>query len=320
MMRLTLASVVVPAVAASNPHPTGKTQINDQDLIDRYNSVNGASWVAGANDFFKDMTFDDARLLLGTALSHIVEHVNSTLPFVYYDLLSDPPAEFDARTQWPTLMHPIRNQERCGSCWAFSASEALSDRVAIASGRPSPVLSPEDMVSCDKSDMGCSGGMLDKAWAYLKNTGIVTDKCFPYGAGGGDAPACVSACVDGEPFHKQKASSVFSIHGVENMQKEMAAHGPVQVAFNVYKSFMSYKSGVYTKHVWELLPEGGHAVKAVGWGAEDGSEYWLIANSWDTTWGLDGYFKIKRGVDECGIETRGPPYAGLPLLTTSVVV
>jgi len=319
MVRLTLASVFVPAVAASYPHPTGKTHINDQDLIDTYNSVNGATWVAGANDYFKGMTFDDARGLLGTALSHIMEH-NNTLPSEYYALLSDPPAEFDARKQWPALMHPIRNQERCGSCWAFSAAETLSDRVAIASGKPSPVLSPEDMVSCDKSDMGCSGGMLNTAWEYLKNTGIVTDKCFPYGAGGGDAPACISACVDGEPFRKQKASSASAINGVGNMQKEMAANGPVQVAFNVYKSFMSYKSGVYTKHIWELLPEGGHAVKAVGWGVEEGTEYWLIANSWDTTWGLDGYFKIKRGVDECGIETRGPPYAGLPLLATSVVV
>jgi len=75
---------------------------------------------------------------------------------------------------------------------------------------------------------------------------------------------------------------------------------------------MSYKSGVYTKHFWELLPEGGHAVKIVGWGTDSGTAYWLVANSWGTTWGLDGFFKIKRGTNECGIEQSGPPYAGLP--------
>merc|ERR1711862_982588 len=82
------------------------------------------------------------------------------------------PDEFDARTKWPGLIHPIRDQQQCGSCWAFSASEVLSDRVAIASKKKSPVLSAEDMVSCDKHDMGCSGGMLPSAWSYMENTGL----------------------------------------------------------------------------------------------------------------------------------------------------
>merc|ERR1712078_454702 len=124
--------------------------------------------------------------------------------------------------------------------------------------------------------------MLPAAWKYIKDTGLLTDTCFPYGAGGGN--------------------------------------GPIQVAFKVYKSFMSYKTGVYSKHIWELVPEGGHAVKVVGWGTEDGTDYWLVANSWDTTWGDEGFFKIKRGNNECGIETMGPPYAGLPAKGATVVV
>merc|ERR1712048_1117296 len=181
-----------------------------------------------------------------------------------------------------------------------------------ATKKASPVLSPEDMVSCDKVDMGCRGGQLPAAWNYLKDTGIVTDSCFPYTAGNGTAPACASKCVDSELFTRSKASSAYSITGVENMQKEIMTNGPIQVAFKVYKSFMSYKSGAYSKHFYELIPEGGHAVKIVGWGTESGTDYWLVANSWDTTWGLDGLFKIKRGGDQCGIETMGPPYAGLP--------
>ena len=66
------------------------------------------------------------------------------------------------------------------------------------------------------------------------------------------------------------------------------------------------------KKFYELLPEGGHAVKIVGWGTEDGTDYWLVANSWNTSWGLEGFFKIARGGDQCGIETMGPPYAGMP--------
>merc|ERR1711920_502291 len=126
-----------------------------------------------------------------------------------------------------------------------------------------------------KTDMGCRGGQLPAAWNYLKDTGIVTDSCFPYTAGNGTAPTCASKCV-------------------ENMQKEIMTNGPIQVAFKVYKSFMSYKSGVYSKHIYELIPEGGHAVKIVGWGKDDGQDYWLVANSWNTSWGIDGFFKIAR--------------------------
>jgi len=223
-------------------------------------------------------------------------------------------------TQWSGLIHPIMDQQKCGSCWAFSAAEVLSDRVAIATKKASPALSPEDMVSCDTGDMGCKGGRLQNAWSYLKNTGIVTATCFPYGAGSGTAPACPTKCADSESFTKQKASSVFAINGVTNMQKEISTNGPIQVAFMVYKSFMSYKSGVYSKHFWELLPEGGHAVKIIGWGTDSGTDYWLVANSWGTTWGLEGFFKIKRGSNACGIETNGPPYAGLPATSSDAVV
>jgi cathepsin B len=308
------------------PHVNGNTQINDENLIAYYNSMNGASWVAGYNDFFSGMTFNDARATLGTALSHISEHLNHTLPDSVYAALGDDtiPVDFDARTKWRGLIHPIRDQQQCGSCWAFSAAEVLSDRVAIATGKESPSLSPEDMVSCDKNDMGCKGGILNRAWEYLAETGIVTESCFPYTAGDGNAPTCATKCVDGETFKKTKAQQIYAINGVTNMQKEIMTNGPIQVAFMVYKSFMSYKSGVYQKHFYELLPEGGHAVKIVGWGKESGREgstdYWLVANSWGPGWGLDGFFKIKRGSDHCGIESRGPPYAGMPAVSGSSVL
>merc|ERR1719160_540542 len=193
--------------------------VNDQDLIDQYNAANDAGWVAGANDFFNGMTFDDARPILGTALEHISQHLNNTLPQSVYDAMGDAPAEFDARTQWKGLIHPIRNQQHCGSCWAFSAAEVLSDRVAIATKKPSPVLSAEDMVSCDKGDMGCQGGQLPMAWDYLKESGIVSDKCLPYSAGTGQAPSCPDKCADSETWasSKVKAKTAYAINGVTNM-------------------------------------------------------------------------------------------------------
>merc|ERR1711920_77710 len=223
----------------------------------------GATWVAEVQEGFEGLTVEDARALLGTRLSHISKHLNSTRPDSFYDsiLAGGVPDDFDSRTQWPGLIHPIRDQQRCGSCWAFSASEVLSDRFAIATKKASPVLSPEDMVSCDKGDMGCKGGQLPNAWKYLKSTGIVSDTCFPYAAGSGQAPACPSKCADAETWSqsKVKASTAYAINGVTNMQKDIMTNGPIQVAFKVYKSFMSYKTGVYQKHWYEVLPEGGHA-------------------------------------------------------------
>ncbi|WP_411023072.1 C1 family peptidase, partial [Salmonella sp. s51228] len=68
----------------------------------------------------------------------------------------------------------------------------------------------------------------------------------------------------------------------------------------VYADFPSYKSGVYQQHSDKQL--GGHAVKIIGWGVENSVPYWLVANSWNPDWGDNGYFKIIRGRDECGIE------------------
>lgn len=309
-------TMVTPCVGQ---HATGATLVNDPEHIKRLNSVDGSTWSAAANEFFNDLTFDDARIVLGTDLGHISNHLHEVLAdSVYAEIANDSiPSSFDSTTQWAGLIHPIRNQERCGSCWAFSASEVLSDRFAIATKKPSPVLSPEDMVSCDTHDMGCSGGQLPNAWKYLQDTGIVTDKCFPYEAGSGKAPSCPNKCEDAENWSqsKVKASSAYAINGVTNMQKEIMTNGPIQVAFKVYKSFMSYKTGVYQKHWYEVVPEGGHAVKIVGWGTDNAVDYWKVANSWDTTWGEDGYFRILRGKDQCGMETLGPPYAGMPLVS-----
>merc|ERR1711983_137459 len=149
-------------------HTDGKTEVNDIHHIQHLNSVDGMSWKAGHNEFFNGMTFDDARVVLGTALNP--EQVHPFLQESPDD--SSIPTDFDARTQWPGLIHPIRNQMRCGSCWD-----------------------------------------------YLTTTGIVTDSCFPYGAGNGTAPTCPSRCQNSDPFFRFKARNSYAISGVGNMQK-----------------------------------------------------------------------------------------------------
>merc|ERR1712117_581861 len=91
-------------------------------------------------------------------------------------------------------------------------------------------------------------------------------------------------------------------------QVELMTNGPIEVGFTVYEDFLAYQSGVYY-HV-SGRSHGGHAVKMVGWGHDDESnmDYWLIANSWNNDWAEEGFFRIRRGTNECGIEAGG--YAG----------
>jgi cathepsin B len=313
VVALLFAAVAVSALPEI-AHPTGSALINDLEHIAYLNSVN-STWTAGVNERFEGLSYDSARQLLGTQLSHISEHMDEVQDQSVYDAMTAViPDSFDATQQWGDKIHPIRDQQRCGSCWAFSAAEVMSDRFSIASNSSTPVLSPEDLVQCDTGDQGCQGGRLPSAWSYIKNTGLVTDSCDPYTSGSGTRGTCTKKCADGKSWTPYKAKTAFAIDSVENMQKEIMTNGPIQVAFMVYKSFMSYKTGVYQKHWYEFIPEGGHAVKIVGWGTESGTDYWLVANSWNTSWGEKGFFKILRGKNQCGIEKNGPPYAGTPAL------
>lgn len=314
-MSLQSVAAVVAAIAGISVGATssdGLVQINDPQRIEALNRVNrkNSTWLAGVNPFFENMTLDDAEPLLGTKMLHIADYMDKCLPDSAYDSDASLPTEFDARAQWPGLLHPIRDQKHCGSCWAFSATEVLGDRFSIATGKSSPALSPQELISCSDLNMGCNGGTTITAWLYFRMHGLVSDGCLPYASGNGTVPSCATSCRNGEDFTHSRvwASSSYAILGADHQKQEIMTHGPIQVAFFVYASFMSYKSGVYQPHLHDAF-KGGHAVKMIGWGAEGDLPWWLVANSWGPNWGMDGYFKIKEGT--CGIGLMGPPWAGL---------
>jgi cathepsin B len=95
-----------------------------------------------------------------------------------------------------------------------------------------------------------------------------------------------------------KAKAVQSAGSPTSIKNLIAAGGPVETGFTVYEDFFAYKSGIY-HHVSGGVA-GGHAVKIIGWGVEAGTNFWIVANSWGTSWGINGTFKIKQG--DCGID------------------
>ncbi|KAL0245963.1 hypothetical protein GEMRC1_007179 [Eukaryota sp. GEM-RC1] len=265
-------------------------------IVSIVNSNPTSTWVAGVNPRFVGMTHEELRSLLGLKLDFInlpkkVEE-NANLPDT-----------FDVREQWPGCpSYSIRDQGRCGSCWAFGAAEALSDRFCISQNKK-VVLSPQWLVSCDKSNMACNGGWLDKVWRFMASTGVVEDSCMKYVSGrAGQVPPCPSQCEDGSALKMYKAANAYDVSSSEQaIMSEIQQYGSVEVGFSVYSDFMSYRSGIYHHQTGYL--QGGHAVKMIGWGVENGQKYWLVANSWGTSWGESGHFRIRRGVNECNIES-----------------
>lgn len=249
------------------------------------------------------------------------------------------PESFDSRKAWPECpsIREIRDQGSCGSCWAFGATEAMSDRLCIGSGGQIKAdVSAEDLLACCSGcGMGCNGGFPGAAWNYWVRQGIVTgglynsrQGCQPYQIEPCEhhtqgprpacgktihTPKCVHMCVQGynSSYSEDKTfgKKAYSVRpNVQQIQHEIMTNGPVEADFTVYSDFPNYKSGVYKRH--SHVPLGGHAIRLLGWGVEDGTPYWLAANSWNTDWGDNGYFKILRGSNECGIERD--INAGLP--------
>jgi len=303
------------------------------------NEKANTTWKAGPTKF-DSWSLAAVKRLMGVPLEHI-PHVTRGLPVREYEItVGDLPDEFDSRTQWPECptIQEIRDQGNCGSCWAISAVEAMSDRICVNSQAKANLhLSTEDMVSCCHTcGFGCNGGYPQMAWEHFKRTGICTggnyntnEGCKPYSIpecehhtngtrppcqGDSHTPKCTSSCSNSGynvTYTKDKSfgNSVYTIKSQEEqIRMEIMKNGPVQTAFTVYEDFPSYKSGVYQKKAGSAL--GGHAVKIVGWGIEDDTPYWLVANSWNTDWGWNGFFKIRRGKNECGIESG--VVAGIP--------
>eukprot|EP00753_Platysulcus_tardus_P011394 PLAT3287.24.p1 GENE.PLAT3287.24~~PLAT3287.24.p1 ORF type:complete len:327 (-),score=136.47 PLAT3287.24:155-1024(-) len=280
-------------------------------------NVPGSTWTAGPNGNFDGWETSDFVRSMGS-----VKDDMRSLPRKTFPENVALPDNFDSRDAWPKCIGPILDQAKCGSCWAFGAAESISDRFCIEKNNTQFLqLAPLDLVMCDRYDNGCEGGMPSSAFNYAQSQGLVTESCAPYLVSEGgpiptcapskepclnfvDTPQCNTTCADGSSWSESKhmLSNTYSVDG-SNYEQELVKNGPFEVAFTVYADFPSYKSGVYQHTTGQAL--GGHAVKVIGYGTENGTPYWLIQNSWTTTWGDGGYFKILRGQNECGIEDGG---------------
>ena len=246
------------------------------------------------------------------------------------------PLSFDARTKWPqcrAIIGTVRDQGKCGSCWAVATAEVMNDRLCIASnGAEQRELSPQYPLSCYDGGQGCQGGDVAVAMHEATTKGMVFGgmlnrskaSCLPYEFQPCEHPCQVAGVVPHEcPAHvddgvclgntfKLSDQKVFPKSDVYTcppndwacVAQEIMTYGPVAVTFGtVHSDFYGYHSGVYTVREEDKNNEGlgMHATKLIGWGFDEatGHPYWLMMNSWDN-WGIHGLGRV--GVGEMNME------------------
>ncbi|XP_069102457.1 cathepsin L-like [Argopecten irradians] len=215
--------------------------------------------------------------------------------------VNDLPKEVNWKTKgWVT---PVGNQFQCGSCWAFTANSAVEGQHFNVTGQLIP-LSAQNLMDCSQAEgnHGCEGGMMTYSYEYIiKNKGVDTQASYPYtGKNGGKCQ-----------FQKKKVGATLTGYGTIQkgselaLQKAVATIGPIAVAVDgANESFELYKSGILD--VKNCKQTVDHSLLVVGYGTLNGTDYWLMKNSWGTSWGMDGYIMMSRNKgNQCGVANIG---------------
>lgn len=280
------------------------------DFIDAINSVQ-SHWKAQAYSDHEAYSLLELQYRAGGPASRIPVRVR---PAPVTSDLAKMAAALPQHWDWRNVngvnfVSPVRNQASCGSCYSFATMGMLEARIRVLTNNSqTPTFSPQQIVSCSEYSQGCDGGFPYLIGKYAQDFGIVEESCFPYV--GKDTP-CGLPQNCGRIYTAQYdyVGGFYGGCSEAAMMLELVKNGPMAVAFEVYPDFMHYKEGIYhhtgltdTVNPFELT---NHAVLLVGYGRchMTGQKYWIVKNSWGTGWGEEGFFRIRRGSDECSIES-----------------
>jgi len=273
---------------------------NVKDIIDI--NLQNVSWTAGVNAY-SDLSWKEfkAHFNLDTGLDpqkcSATGAAGKSLP---------PSGAIPASVDWVSkgMVVGVKNQGSCGSCWTFSTTGAVESAWAIA-GNPLTSLAEQQLVDCAGGfeNHGCNGGLPSQAFQYLMWTGgQEKESDYKYTARDGRCAFSASKVA-------VKISDEFNITAGDETDTGLpgaVAKGPVSICYQVASDFRNYKSGVYTSTICKNGPmDVNHAVLATGYDTDSASglPYYMVKNSWGTSFGIKGYFKIVRGKNMCGIAT-----------------
>lgn len=266
----------------------------NMDKIDAANKKNNG-FTMGVTEFtdISEEEFNRRYMTLGSPSNESVpEHV------------SDPTrASLPQRVDWRdfSAVTVVKNQNPCGTCWSFAGAGAIEGIVAIRT-RSLVSLSNQEFQDCTGGGHSCSGqdagGFYDAAFRYARDYGVSSNSYYPFNPSIGQSHQSCRA------YPKQVAAGAITGYRVvassENALMDALYHQPVAVALNAQYGgpIQHYRGGIITEYCSTALD---HAVLAIGYGTEYGTNYWLIKNSWGANWGESGYFRLVRGQNKCGV-------------------
>jgi len=201
----------------------------------------------------------------------------------------------------------VKDQGSCGSCWAFSAAQAIETAAFFYNGTL-PILAPQQIVDCDKKDGGCNGGDTPTAYQYVINAGgLELEQSYPYTARDGtckfDAKK-VAASISSYQWGITPCNSIQTIScnnqnetGLWNVVQNT---GPQSICVNA-SPWQFYLKGIFDGTCAHGYLDLNHCVHLTGYGSENGNKYWLVKNSWGTGWGEKGFIRLAFGKNQCGV-------------------
>mmetsp|Transcript_10339 Transcript_10339/g.32825 ORF Transcript_10339/g.32825 Transcript_10339/m.32825 type:complete len:356 (+) Transcript_10339:37-1104(+) len=292
--------------------------------IEHLNRVSYGGVEHGVNQF-SDMTSDEFR-------QKVLMTSRPPVETQLLDLLMGPaanssaaPSSFDWREKGAVT--GVKDQGSVGTCWAFSTTGAIEGAHFLASGKLLS-LSEEFLTDCDDRDCSVFGGWPYLAYQYILGAGgIPSEAAYPYCSGTGNCYPCManknttfcgpppSYCnKTWDPSHCPSAPRDVKLESWQSVSKDegviastLASVGPLSTLMDA-TNLQSYKSGIWAPQPGLFgcksdVDSLDHAVLLVGYGTDNGTDYWLVKNSWGESWGEKGFFRIKRGDSMCGINT-----------------
>merc|ERR1719454_2063172 len=275
--------------ATADEYNMRKTIFAEKDaFINEHNAQNGSNYIVGHNKF-STWTAEEFTSIMGGRADGIQKNIVEL------------PETNDAEVDWRAkgAVNPVKDQARCGSCWAFSAVCAFEGSHAINTGNLVS-MSEQQVVSCDTVSFGCNGGWQYAAFEYLEKTADELEADYPYTSGSGVTGTC-SPDASKETYFVSDYSNVPS-NSVSQL-KAAIAQQPVSVTIEADTlPFQLYSSGILDSTACGTNLD--HAVAAVGYGSDAGQEYYIVRNSWGASWGEEGYVRIAAvdGDGICGIQ------------------
>jgi len=194
---------------------------------------------------------------------------------------------------------PVKNQGQCGSCWTFSATGNMEGQWFL-SGHTLVSLSEEELVQCaTNGNYGCQGGWMDNAFDWVaQNGGIASEAQYPYTSGNGVTGNC------NEALTKDKVAHFSGHQDLPNNEAQMAAwlatNGPIAIAVDAL-TWQTYSSGIMSNCFGTQLD---HGVLIVGVDTMNNPPYWIVKNSWASSWGENGYIRLEYGTNQCDITAK----------------